>query len=92
LLEKEHGFRSSVSAGEDVCARVECARKFTEELRMKQDTDLEKKGAQEWGPGKEEGNEHLREKQFLGGRCTRCGIRSDGVRRGGAGKGVGVSL
>lgn len=66
-------------------------RKFTEEWRMKQDTDLEKKGAREWEPGKEEGNEHLREKQFLGGRCTRCWI-SDGVRRGGAGKGVGVSL
>lgn len=32
-------------------------RTLTKELRMKQDTDLEKKGAQNWEPGKEEGNE-----------------------------------
>lgn len=32
-------------------------RKLTKELRMKQDTDLEKKSAQNWEPGKEEGNE-----------------------------------
>lgn len=33
----------------------------------------------------------MREKQFLGGRCAGCG-RSDDVRRGGAGEGMGVSL